>query len=214
MARLADPVLAQRRRRQIVDAAMSCFRKRGFHQASMQEICAAAGISAGALYRYFPSKAHIILAIAEEDHLVMKGLIDSIAGGGDVTESLMTIANEVVGRCGENQPLTADVLGEAMRDPALAKRLAAQVLEMQRRLAIAIAAGQRRGSVERGIDPETAARIVMVMIDGLVLRAAVLGADNGEALTEAFRTFVDRLLKPSRTPTPRRDTRVGASSES
>ncbi|HVK80674.1 MAG TPA: helix-turn-helix domain-containing protein, partial [Verrucomicrobiae bacterium] len=66
MARIADPLLADRRRRQIMDAAIVCFRRRGFHQASMQEICAEAGISAGALYRYFGSKADIIGAIAEE----------------------------------------------------------------------------------------------------------------------------------------------------
>ena len=65
MSRLARPELAERRRRQILDAALDCFRRRGFHQTSMQEICAAAGISAGALYRYFGSKAEIITAITK-----------------------------------------------------------------------------------------------------------------------------------------------------
>jgi AcrR family transcriptional regulator len=66
LARLADPELAERRRRQIMDAAVGCFRRRGFHQATMAEICAEAGVSAGALYRYFSSKADIIGAIAED----------------------------------------------------------------------------------------------------------------------------------------------------
>src|SRR5262245_36272493 len=66
LARLADPELADRRRRQIMAAAIACFRRRGFHQATMAEICAEAGISAGALYRYFSSKADIIGAIAED----------------------------------------------------------------------------------------------------------------------------------------------------
>ena len=33
----------------------------------MQEICAEAGMSPGALYRYFPSKVAIIAAIAEAE---------------------------------------------------------------------------------------------------------------------------------------------------
>ena len=66
MSRLADPLLAERRRRQILDAAMVCFRRRGFHQATMQEICSEAGISPGALYRYFGSKSEIIAAIASD----------------------------------------------------------------------------------------------------------------------------------------------------
>jgi len=63
MARLANPALAERRRRQIMDAAIACFRRRGFHQATMQEICAEAGISAGALYRYFTGKDELLLAM-------------------------------------------------------------------------------------------------------------------------------------------------------
>lgn len=214
MARLANPALAERRRREIVAAAMACFRRRGFHQASMHEICEMAGLSAGALYRYFPSKADIILAIADEDQRETEALIESIAAGADITESLTGIAREVVSRCRENQPLTADVLAEAMRDPALAKRFAGRVCEMQERLAGAIAAGQRRGSVEREVDPETAARLVTLMIDGLVLRAAIVGADGGEQLAEAFRTFVERVLKPSKANSPRLSTRAVVTAES
>src|SRR5215210_5066702 len=55
------------RRDEILDAAQSCFVRTGFHQTSMQEICAAAGMSAGNLYRYFPSKEAIIAGIAERD---------------------------------------------------------------------------------------------------------------------------------------------------
>jgi AcrR family transcriptional regulator len=196
MARTADPDLAERRRRAILDAALHCFRRQGFHQTSMASICAEADISAGALYRYFPSKADIIVAIAEEEHRDAEELIDAIANGADITESLMTLVRDVVGRCVEDHPLTADVLAEAMRDTELAKRFREHIIHMQRRLAIAIAAGQRRGSVDLGINPETAARLVTVMIDGLILRAAVIRDDDPEALTAALRTFVDRLLKP------------------
>ena len=64
MARLADPALAERRRQQILDAARACFRERGFRQTTIEEICAEARISPGALYRYFDSKTDIIAAIA------------------------------------------------------------------------------------------------------------------------------------------------------
>ena len=37
-------------------AAQRCFVRSGFHGASMQDICAEAGMSPGNLYRYFPSK--------------------------------------------------------------------------------------------------------------------------------------------------------------
>ena len=60
---LAKPKLADRRSA-ILDAAERCFAQSGFHQASMHDICVAAGMSPGNLYRYFASKEAIIAGIA------------------------------------------------------------------------------------------------------------------------------------------------------
>src|SRR5256884_8756049 len=56
----------QDRRTQILDAALICFAKRGFHQASMHDISAEAGISVGLIYRYFENKDAVISAMADE----------------------------------------------------------------------------------------------------------------------------------------------------
>jgi AcrR family transcriptional regulator len=55
------------RRAEILSAAQRCFVRAGFHGASMQDICAEAGMSPGNLYRYFPSKEALIAGIAERD---------------------------------------------------------------------------------------------------------------------------------------------------
>jgi TetR/AcrR family transcriptional regulator, repressor for uid operon len=44
------------RRTRILDAAETCFVRSGFHRTTMQDVAAEAGMSAGNLYRYFPSK--------------------------------------------------------------------------------------------------------------------------------------------------------------
>ena len=53
------------RRQQILDAALICFDRSGFHRSPMQDIFDQSGLSAGAVYRYFASKEDIIEAIAE-----------------------------------------------------------------------------------------------------------------------------------------------------
>src|SRR6187401_3335842 len=55
------------RRSDILAAAQRCFVRSGFHGASMQDICAQAGMSPGNLYRYFPSKEALIAGIAERE---------------------------------------------------------------------------------------------------------------------------------------------------
>ena len=64
---LADRPSAPRRTRQVLDAAEGCFRQQGFHATSMAQIAAAAKMSVGHIYRYFPGKDDIIAAIVERD---------------------------------------------------------------------------------------------------------------------------------------------------
>src|SRR5580765_5821880 len=65
--RRANAQLQSDRRGEILVAAQRCFVRAGFHGASMQDICAEAGMSPGNLYRYFPSKEALIAGIAERD---------------------------------------------------------------------------------------------------------------------------------------------------
>src|SRR5260370_42103758 len=55
----------QARRDQIVTAARQCVVRHGFHAATMAEIAAAARMSVGQIYRYFPNKEAIVHAIVE-----------------------------------------------------------------------------------------------------------------------------------------------------
>src|SRR5581483_8988259 len=55
----------QQHRDQIVEAARDCVVRHGFHGTSMGQIAAAANMSVGQIYRYFPSKEAIVHAIVE-----------------------------------------------------------------------------------------------------------------------------------------------------
>ena len=51
MPRVDDGYL-EARRSQIMDAAITCFAREGFHRTTMQDIIAETGLSAGAICRY------------------------------------------------------------------------------------------------------------------------------------------------------------------
>jgi TetR/AcrR family transcriptional regulator, transcriptional repressor of aconitase len=67
------------RRDQILSAARRCFLRDGFHATSMQDLFAEAGLSAGAVYRYFASKEDMIIAIAEENMLDIVDMVHDVA---------------------------------------------------------------------------------------------------------------------------------------
>src|SRR5438445_7390847 len=117
-------------RQRILDAARRCFVRNGFHVTSMQDILGEAGLSVGALYRYFRSKDEIVVAIAD-------------AALDDVTESVRDIfdgpqppppLDVVIGRILSGRPpldgspasarLMLQVWGEAARSPELQERYA------------------------------------------------------------------------------------------
>ncbi|MGD8752817.1 MAG: TetR/AcrR family transcriptional regulator [Anaerolineales bacterium] len=75
------PDVSEKRKNQILDAAMSVFARLGFNHARMDDIAQEAGLSKGSLYWYFESKDDIIINIL--DNLIgreidlMKEAIDS-----------------------------------------------------------------------------------------------------------------------------------------
>jgi AcrR family transcriptional regulator len=63
----------------IVSAALRLIGRRGVKRLGMQEISEAAGVSRGTLYRYFPSKDHVLAAAASYDEQrFTRGLADAL----------------------------------------------------------------------------------------------------------------------------------------
>ena len=54
------------KRQQLLDAAARHFADAGYDAASMRDIAAAAGMKAGSMYYYFPSKEDLLMAVHEE----------------------------------------------------------------------------------------------------------------------------------------------------
>lgn len=57
---------ADDRRAQILDVAKAVFAERGYHEANVADICAAARIGRGTLYQYFDNKRDVLLAVIED----------------------------------------------------------------------------------------------------------------------------------------------------
>jgi TetR/AcrR family transcriptional regulator, transcriptional repressor of aconitase len=67
-----------------LDAARRCFSRIGVAPASMEEIRNEAGVSAGAMYRYFPSKDALIHAAIETSLIEIGGLMAQVGERDDI----------------------------------------------------------------------------------------------------------------------------------
>lgn len=61
-----DGPRAAERRRQILEAAVRCFRTHGFHQTTLRDIAHELGMSVGHIYNYFANKEALIEAMVED----------------------------------------------------------------------------------------------------------------------------------------------------
>ena len=77
----------------IVHAAMKSFVEKGIDSATVQDIATEAGLSAGAIYRYFPGKEQVLRGVLEHFHLETREMFAAArAGAGSPLEALQRAA--------------------------------------------------------------------------------------------------------------------------
>jgi AcrR family transcriptional regulator len=81
----------EKRRKQIIDAALRAVTQFGVPEATVARIAEAAGVSQGTLYVYFDSREQILMAALDAIFEGMAGLIESSAGMGAI-ERIVTVA--------------------------------------------------------------------------------------------------------------------------
>lgn len=191
MPKLRDETYAARRRH-ILDSARACFARKGFHAASMLDLQAEAGVSAGAIYVYFTGKQEIVLAIAEENIDQLKAALDealALQDGDGLREAALRAVRSVDRAArGPYGGVAFDVWGEAVRDTAIGRivrrRQSALVARFQALARHAIA----RGELPATADPDAVgAALFGACVVGYYTQRLTLGGPGPEA-------YVDGLL--------------------
>jgi AcrR family transcriptional regulator len=88
-----DPGLVERRRREIVDAAVKLFVENGFHKTTTRQIARAAGFSIGTLYEYVASKEDVLYLVCDAIHAEIEigvaEVMDQATGGWEALRGVI-----------------------------------------------------------------------------------------------------------------------------
>ncbi|MEU9291401.1 TetR/AcrR family transcriptional regulator [Streptomyces sp. NPDC048275] len=166
------------RREQILDAARRCFLRDGFHSASMQDLFAEAGLSAGAVYRHFTSKDEMILAIAEENMRDVLDITLAVATNqqdqsiGAVMAELLDVVR-AKSADGDLAGLAVLVWGEAMRNGSLARKLDQLMARMRADLVMLVRDHQGNGGMPTSVTAEAIASTMISVLPGYILQLAL-----------------------------------------
>lgn len=160
------------RRLQVLEAARTCFAQSGFRGASMQEICAEAKMSPGALYRYFPSKEAIIEAIAEEERCDAAAIVETMRGPEPLIDRITRCALGYFSFMREAgaSSLMAEIGAESLRNTAIGQRFARIDNQVRDTIRDIFADAVARGEIPRIDDMEATIGVTMAAVDGIALR--------------------------------------------
>ena len=151
----------------IMSAAAELFARHGFDATSTQAIAAASGITVAAIYRHYPSKAELLVAVAQQ--ALETTFADTIAGSGSLTIDGITdivIAYTTPERAFTRR-LVVELAHAAVSHPDVAHSIQTFHQRARHHLASALAAGQHTGDVSPDLDPNLTARDLLLLIMGI-----------------------------------------------
>lgn len=188
MPRVSEAHLAARRQ-QILEAAWRCFSRQGFHATSMQDVFAESGLSAGAVYRYFPSKADLVRTTAEGIAGIAEDAFQELIAEDPVSRpdealrrTLLHVTRSVTSHELDRTKIALYVWAEAVRDPEIrgivtvvADRIVGRWAELAERW-------RNAGYLAPGTDVRQVARTMYGLMIGFVAQRHMLGIGTDEYL--------------------------------
>jgi AcrR family transcriptional regulator len=193
------------RREHIAEAAERAFVRHGFHAATMQQVAEEAGMSAGNLYRYFPSKEALVEGICLFDQRERGGAFHALAHSGDLLGTLEAMLRDnVLNKPRHKTVLFLEIAAEAARNPRIAEMMRANDVEVIEGLAGLVEVAKAQGQAAPELDAHFAARLMFTYVGGLFRRRALdenFDVEAEVAMTTALtRALFAGAISTSRSP--------------
>ncbi|MEV6548054.1 TetR/AcrR family transcriptional regulator [Streptomyces sp. NPDC051597] len=155
---------SERSRRAIYDAALSLVGEAGYARTTIEGIAARAGVGKQTIYRWWPSKAAVLLeAFVDLSHQAVQGEV-ALPDTGDLESDLKLVLRATVDELNDDAteaPYRA-LAAEGVVDPELAAAFVHNLLEPQLRLYVdRLRSAQEAGDVRADVDPRTALELLV-----------------------------------------------------
>ena len=191
-------------RQRILNAAFAEIHRHGFRNASVDQIVSDTGLTKGALYHHFPTKADLGHAVIDEmlRGLVftrwvepLQGVTDPIDGLRQVLQSMAETDGRLMCECG--CPINNLTQEMSSVDETFRRKLQAVYREWKDRTAEALFRGQGAGYVSADVDCRKAATFIVSSVEGA---AGMAKNAQDPAILDACLDGILRYLDSLRAP--------------
>ena len=184
-------------RARIMEAAIKLFSTHGYNKASVDDICAEAGISKGAFYHHFKSKQALFLSLLDGWLQFVDNAIEA-SKDRTVPETFMQMTQAfpyIFKTAGDNLPMFLEFWLQASRDKKIWEASIAPYRRYHKYFTSLIRKGVEEGSFVE-VDPELAARMIVSTAMGLLLQSLLdpKGANWEKVARESTNLLFNSLL--------------------
>ena len=182
------PAAAQEeKRRQILDAAVRAFARKGYHACRVGEIAEEAGVAYGLVYHYFGSKEEVLETIFRETWAQMLARVREVQEeGGPAGEQVRKVTALLLRTWRRDPDLVRVLVREVARSPEQLPRHIDEIGHAYEALQGIVSNGQETGEFRSDLDPQLVATIFYGALEE-VLTGWVMGQlpDTDEDIAQA-----------------------------
>jgi len=193
---------ADERREEVIRVTLALAAKKGVDDVTTQDMAQAMGVTQGAVFRHFPSKDAIWLAVMQWARDRLMGVLGRAAAeGADPLDALQRMffahIEFIAGHPAIPRVLTSEHLHS--RSTVLRQLVTEIMLGYEAKIAGLLIDAQAQGLARADLDPHAAATLYIGMIQGLVLQTSILRGQRTlvEEAARTFPVFLNAIRQPS-----------------
>lgn len=150
----------EEKRRQILEAAVRAFARKGYHACRVGEIAEEAGVAYGLVYHYFGSKEEVLETIFRDTWTQMLARVREVQEeGGPAAEQVRKVTALLLRTWHRDPDLVRVLVHEVTRSPEQLPRQIDEIGHAYEALKSIVAHGQETGEFRADLDPQLAATI-------------------------------------------------------
>jgi TetR/AcrR family transcriptional regulator, repressor for uid operon len=163
-------VTPQETRARLIESAVRVFAERGYEGARVGDIARDAGLSSGAIYAHYRSKAELLVDAIKAHG---PGEINRLLIAGDkrapLPDVLVRLGESLEHRDPTQSSLLLEAIAAARRDPDLALVLSASLAKREAFMADLMRLSQRAGHIDDSVSADALARFCLMVVMGALV---------------------------------------------
>jgi AcrR family transcriptional regulator len=182
------------RRKEILDAAMRCYSKKGYHATTMDDITRESGLTKGGIYWHFKSKWEIFLEMIREHkkvHLALWEKIEKMGAGADalIQGGLLFLREHITTEWLANVRNEVEI--EATRNKEVRQEYISLYDEIKDKVEEILKQAHEQGVI-RALDFESVAVVIVSLVEGILTQYWLSGRTLD--YERVWRSFCDSFL--------------------